>query len=190
MGKFTSWLSRVAGTAFSGKERRSQSMAPPITITARDIDPETGVLRSDRFLTILAAEQARASGALLIIDMASRVDRLAQIAVADRAETLGMLAQAIRQAVRADDIIGHVEGDRFAVLLRGAEQSIAGMIAQRICDSVDDTLFIGPDQSLAKFDVAVGGATFQPSSGRDSFAAASVMLETARQSRTNRIAVN
>ena len=73
------------------------------------------------------------------------------------------LAQLIRQAVRAEDLVAHLYDYRFAVLLRGAAQDVAETVAERIRESVDDTLFMTAE-GVSRLGVAVGGAIYDPAS--------------------------
>jgi GGDEF domain-containing protein len=170
-------------------DRRRNERPPAIAIRPSDLDPASGTLRSDRFMAMVAAEQAQRPGALLLIDLADRAEFVAAGNPAAPQETLILMAQAIRQAVRFDDLVGHVEGYRFAVLLRGAPADLADAIAQRICDSVDDTVFLTHD-GISQLDVAVGGTVFEQGEGRDLYTDAQIALDTARRLDGDRISIN
>lgn len=181
MATFKDWLAGLTGRRNDRADRRQNERPAAIAIQPADFDPLTGALRGERFMAMMAAEQALRPGALLLIDMTDRADGLTSGNPDTSDEALILLAQAIRQAVRIDDLVGHVEGYRFAVLLRGAPQAMADAIAQRICESVDDTVFLTHD-GIIQHEVAVGGAVFGPGSGRDLYADAQKALDAARHS--------
>lgn len=188
MGTFKNWLAGLTGRDSDGVERRQDARPSVIKIDPSDMDPASGALRTDRFMSMLAAEQAQRPGALLLIDMAERVG-IAETGNAETpSEALVLMALAIRQAVRADDLVTHVEGYRFAVLLRGAPQELADAIAQRICESVDDTVFMTA-HGIAQLDIAVGGAMFEPGKNRDIYTDAGLALDAARTSESYRVSI-
>ncbi|MET3898964.1 GGDEF domain-containing protein [Devosia sp. UYZn731] len=179
MGTLKDWLAGLTGGPNDRADRRQNERPAPIAIQPGDLDPLTGALRGERFMAMMAAEQALQPGALLLIDMTDRADGLTSGNPDTSDEALMLLAQAIRQAVRYDDLVGHVEGYRFAVLLRGAPQPLADAIAQRICDSVDDTVFL-THEGITQLEVAVGGAVFKQGNGRDLYTDAQKALDAAR----------
>jgi len=149
-------------------------------ISVKDIDPLTSALRWDRFVVMLEAEQAQAPGVLLIIDLSAQSGSATEVAAQQREEVLPWLADAIRRAIRADDLLAHVDGYRFAVLLRGAPQETGAAIGDRILESVEDTIFMTA-QGIVQLDVTVGGTAYQASSRPTAVAAALANLDLARQ---------
>lgn len=168
---------------FGGKtevERRTERPRAAITIGPDDIDPLTGALYWDRFQEMLQAEQAQEPGVLLLIDLSERSVRAGASEEAKALEILPWLAQAIRQAIRADDLLAHVDGYRFAVLLRGAPQEVGQITSDRILDSVDNTIFMTAD-GISKLDVTIGGTMFEVADGKAIFDTASANLERAKR---------
>ena len=57
------------------------------------------------------------------------------------------MAERLAAACRAEDTVGRVGGDEFVVLLHGADDDLADVIAQRVLDAVSEPLGIpdGPD---------------------------------------------
>lgn len=168
---------------FGGKtevERRTERPAAAIAVGADDIDHLTGALYWDRFQVMLEAEQAQEPGVLLLIDLSERSIRVGTTEQEKALEILPWLAQAIRQAIRADDLLAHVDGYRFAVLLRGAPQEIGQIIGDRILDSVDNTIFMTAD-GISKLEVTIGGSVFEMADGRAVFDLAAANLDRARR---------
>ncbi|MBU1336404.1 MAG: diguanylate cyclase [Alphaproteobacteria bacterium] len=175
-----SWLGWLVGKGDNKADRRNDVAPAAFEVGQRDLDPLTGALRWERFMTMLDVEQAQAPGVLLLIDLSARTGQVAATASA-RDENLPWLAQAIRQAIRSDDLLAHVSGYRFAVLLRGAPLHLGEAISSRILESVDDTIFMTAD-GIAELEMSIGGVSFDGGARRDVVAAATAHLDQARQS--------
>jgi GGDEF domain-containing protein len=188
MGTFGKWLRGLTRHRIDGVDRRQNERPPVVEVQAGDIDPASGAIRSDRFMAMVALEQALQPGALLLIDMANSIGPRPAHPLA-ASESLLPMALAIRQAVRADDLVGHIEGYRFAVLLRGAPQDLAGAIAERIYDSVADTMFWTED-GITQLEIAVGGTVFHPGTGLNPYANAQRALNAAQELDRHRIAIS
>ena len=171
------WFGWLTGKGDGGDRRKS---VPPAAfeVGERDLDPLTGALRWDRFMTIFNVEQAQAPGVLLLIDLRTRTEG---IDANEWEENLPWLAQAIRQSIRSDDLLAHVSDYRFAVLLRGASQHLAEAISRRILQSVDDTIFMTAD-GVEPLETSIGGASFEGGARRDVVADAIANLDQARKS--------
>ncbi|SMQ60395.1 diguanylate cyclase (GGDEF) domain-containing protein [Devosia lucknowensis] len=154
-----SWLDWITGKSEENWDRRSDEARDLPPIQAGDIDPTTGAVNWVRFAAILEGEQAVHPGVLLVVDLDDRSAAIEAIAEDHRADILPWLAQSIKQAVRADDLVTHLHGYAFAVLLRGAPQAIAAQLASRIRESVDDTLFMTAS-GIARLGVAVSGVSY------------------------------
>ncbi|MBN9333054.1 diguanylate cyclase [Devosia sp.] len=176
-----SWFSWFDGKNEDTADRRAVVPRPLIDIGPDDIDPITGALYWDRFQTMLDAEQAQAPGVLLVIDLSERSNRVRNDDHDKTAEILPWLAQAIRQAVRSDDLLAHVDGFRFAVLLRGAPQQAGQATCDRILESVDNTIFMTAG-GISRLGVTIGGAVFETDGGREAFATATKALDRAKRS--------
>lgn len=122
-------------------------------------DMLTGCLNRRAFMDAFDSRDADGAGAFLVID----ADHFKQ--VNDRFGHLGgdaalqAVAAAIRSAVREGDLVARFGGEEFGVYLPGADQAVAGMIAERIVATVNGTPFTanGRHGALA---VSVGGAVF------------------------------
>jgi diguanylate cyclase (GGDEF)-like protein len=156
-----SWLSWF-GERGAAADRRVRPMPELPQIDPADIDPATGTVRWSRFSAIVAgAQQPQVVQAILVIDLDNRSEALEAVAGENEAEILPLLVQAIRQAVRTGDPIARMHHYTFAVLLPGAPPEMAAIVAARIQESVDDTLFLTAS-GLAKLGVAVGGVVSVP----------------------------
>ncbi len=145
------------------EDRRSRPAAIPLTIRSDDLDPALGTLLWPRFTALLDREiSAGRSGALLVLDLAE-APAISDLVTRRRQEILPLLAQAIRHAVRNEDLVAHLDACRFVILLRGAPQVVADKVARRILESVDDTVFLIAE-GLVRVSVGVGGVVF--ASGR------------------------
>ena len=169
------WLTRNG----DGEGERRKDVAPAtVEVGERDLDPLTGALRWDRFMTIFNIEQAQGPGVLLLIDLGTTTEG---IDANEWEENLPWLAQAIRQTIRSDDLLAHVSDYRFAVLLRGASQHLADAISRRILASVNDTIFMTAE-GIAPLETSVGGASFAGGERRDVVADAIANLDQAQKS--------
>lgn len=161
-----SWLEWVAGMGDVSWDRRMRPAPdiPPLQPT--DFDPLTGTLNWVKFTEVLEATRSQSAGALLVVDLDDRSSAIDMIATEHGADVLPWLAQAIRQAVRADDLVSHLHGYRFAVLLRGAAPEVATSVADRVRESVEDTMFTTV-AGAARLGVAIGGVIFDSSGSRE-----------------------
>jgi diguanylate cyclase (GGDEF)-like protein len=110
-------------------------------------DPQTGALRRQAFLRVLerslAGNADRAPVALLFID----IDRFKQINdshghhVGD--EIIAVVAERLRAAVRAHDVIARFGGDEFVVFCRATDAVQAEEIARRVVDDVSHPVVVG-----------------------------------------------
>ncbi len=162
---------------------------------AANIDMLTGGLNRRAFTELIHAELAkskteRADGALLIID----ADYFKQIN-----DSLGhdggdaaliAIAECIRATIRADDFMGRVGGEEFAVFMRGASLPESVLAGERIVAAVQQLEFEyeGVRRNLA---VSVGGAAFVAADMkfRDLYRAADERLYQAKEAGRNRAVV-
>ena len=172
-----SWFGWLTGKG-DGEGDRRKKVAPAFEVRERDLDPLTGALRWDRFMTIFNVEQAQAPGVLLLIDLRTGTEGTD---ANEWEDNLPWLAQAIRQGIRSDDLLAHVSDYRFAVLLRGASQHLAEAISRRILESVDDTIFMTAE-GTEPLDTSIGGASFEGGARRDVVADAIANLDQAQKS--------
>ncbi len=162
-----SWVDWFTGKSAGDWDRRAESAPEMPALGPEDFDPVTGAVHWAKFARILEAERLQSAGALLVVDLDERLTEIETLAEMSRESVLPWLSQSIRQAVRADDLVTHLYNYRFAVLLRGAAQEVAGSVATRIRESVDDTLFL-TNEGISRLGVAVGGVTYDPARSTDS----------------------
>lgn len=144
------------------EDRRVRSTPEPLNIDPADIDPALGTLAWTRFATILDAQKSSGQeGALLVVDLDQSSRSVVTMTDENRNEILPLLADALRRAIRSGDLVAHLDACRFVVLLRGAAQETAGTIAERIHESVANTVFL-MSEGIAALSVDVGGAFFGP----------------------------
>lgn len=175
-----SWFGWLSGKDEKGEVRRAEVPRAVIAVTPQDIDPFTGALRWDRFMVMLEAERAQGPGVLLLVDLTTRSGSASAATGQRDEEILPWLSQSIQQAIRSDDLLAHVEGYRFAVLLRGAPEEVGSAISARILESVDDTIFMTAD-GIVHLGVTVGGVVYAQSGEGDLVDEAVTNLGVARQ---------
>ena len=176
-----SWYNWLTGNRESDAERRVETPSPANAVAPDDIDPTTGALRWERFLAMFNDEQEQAPGVLLVIDLSTHSESIDMVAANNRDDILPWLAQAIRAAIRSDDLLAHVSEYRFAALLRAAPQDLADSISRRIMESVDNTIFMTTD-GIARLGVTIGGSRFGERHGEEVINAAMANLELAKSS--------
>ena len=164
-------------------------------VVAASTDALTACLNRGAFSTrvddVLAREVARRSqrtvGALLVIDadhFKSINDRFGH---AEGDDALRIIVAAIQPCLRADDMLGRLGGEEFAVFLPGASPVNAADIAERIRRSVAEASFQpgGRDHRLT---VSVGGAVFdRPVGFAELFRIADLNLYEAKDAGRNRV---
>lgn len=121
-----------------------------------------GVLDEPAFLRSMSTAIATGGGALLVIEAASIAPGSLDSSNMIDTESRLLIAQAVRQSVRHDDIVGFNNSGELTVFLRGAEQARTEEIADRICNAVRDTIFLGENATIADIGVAIGGTLATP----------------------------
>jgi diguanylate cyclase (GGDEF)-like protein len=160
-----SWLQWSADYEGGSGDRRQAPGSEIPALDPSDFDPVLGTLNWVKFTEVLDAARAQSAGAVLVVDLDDRSSVIQLVAGLAGEDLLPWLAQAIRRAVRADDLVTHVDGCRFAVLLRGAAQEVANAVADRIREAVEDTMFSTVAGS-SKLGVAVSGVAFDSAGNR------------------------
>ena len=126
-------------------------------------DPMTGMLNRDTFFVALERSRRKTdSGALLIID----ADHFKKIndsfghLTGDKA--LLEIADAIKRAVRAEDLLGRIGGEEFAAFLGGATDEEAMRVAERIRSEVELIRFQPEEGRVVPLTVSIGGTLCVP----------------------------
>jgi len=107
-------------------------------------------------------------------------------------ELLRVLAEILQQNVRQSDIVGRYGGEEFAVILPETDKESAVVLAQRLCEVVASTPFLGyPGGPSVRCTISIGVASY-PDDGltvSDLVAAADTALYRAKRYGKNRVAV-
>lgn len=113
-------------------------------------DMLTGLRNRRAFFSEATEAQANGTGGALLLldaDYFKRVNDSYGHTVGDIC--LSAIAQRIRQVVRAQDVIGRLGGEEFAVFLPGADPQIARDLGERLCEGVQlNTTHHGADLRL------------------------------------------
>lgn len=153
----------LMGAAFMAGARRNSTPVPeqPEQFVERRrsyvAEPDPQPMGPEQFLPALEAATKSARGTLLVIS-ADEFSAIKQHGEGAVAEAMQLIERAIRASVRAEDLVGRIEGDKFAIFLWGAEVSLSEQIATRICESVEDTIFLASARQIATLSVSIGGA--------------------------------
>ncbi len=146
---------RLVGLAL-GWDESSRALA-----WAASHDQLTGLDNRMAFLEALATPTGEASAVLYLdLDDFKPVNDRHGHALGD--EVLVAVATRLRAAVRPNDIVARLGGDEFAVLCRGADESAADVLAQRLVEQVRHPIVIGGE--VVSVGLSVGVAPLDGSS--------------------------
>lgn len=159
-----------------------------------DTDPLTGVWNRRAFDSRLTEIGKNTSGqvALLLID----IDHFKQIN--DRYghpfgdAVIRDSAQVIRSKLRNDVFVARTGGEEFAVMLDGAETSLAGKISDRLVSAIRDTVFShdGLQMGKGQVTISIGIHTMPPAvSGADLYSKADQALYQSKRDGRDRATV-
>lgn len=132
-------------------------------------DPATGLLNGAPFASMVERRRSPAEGdhgALLIVDASQlgTINRTYGFLWHD--EALGHIARAIRDAVRASDLVARIGPDSFGVYLAGAQSRDALEVGERIKSAVSDSYF-APEGTRRMLDVMVAGVVYEGAANFD-----------------------
>lgn len=121
-------------------------------------DDMTGMLNRESFFAVLDRSRRKSDrGALLVID----ADHFKAIndtyghLTGD--EALLLIAAAIRDGVRAGDVLGRIGGEEFGAFLIGAGEEEARIVAERIRQGVESVRFRPAEGRSMPLTVSIGG---------------------------------
>jgi diguanylate cyclase len=138
---------------------------------------------------LLTQQQARAAGALLMIDADNFKSINDMFGHEAGDEALTIIARSIRAVLRGCDLVGRMGGEEFGVFLPGADEQATTAIAERIRRSVDQAEFM-PGGIQRPLSVSIGGAVFiGKTSFSELFRIADQRLYGAKQAGRNRAAI-
>ena len=131
----------------------------------------------------------RSAGALLVIDV-DHFKRINDSFGHDSGdEALKVIAETIRGAVRAVDLVGRIGGEEFGVFLPGTDPNRTLAVAERIRAAISAAEF-SPTGSRVGLSVSVGGATFaDQASFSELFRRADQRLYAAKLNGRNRVEI-
>lgn len=112
--------------------------------------------KDDGVEQVLSRSPLVGPGVLLLVEPAHST--LNDSSGSTRLEVSELLTKAIRQGIREEDQLVHLRDGSFVILLVGAPPSEAEQIAERICNSVANTIVVGQPLSITSGAVFVGGA--------------------------------
>jgi diguanylate cyclase (GGDEF)-like protein/PAS domain S-box-containing protein len=158
------------------------------------VDPLTGLSTRRRFIEALDLELDRArrqgrplSLLMLDVDHFKHVNDSYGHPIGDA--VLEALGRIIAGSVRAEDVVGRLGGEEFALLLPGAEPAQAFDIAERLRASVEAAAVADGAGGVVTFTVSVGvaGLEVTESTGAELLAAADRALYAAKNGGRNRV---
>jgi diguanylate cyclase (GGDEF)-like protein len=123
-------------------------------------DKLTGLINRREFFTIAAHEEERAkreghvvSVMMLDADYFKKINDTYGHAAGD--DVLRDLAANCRKIFRKTDVVGRYGGEEFAVMLPGAEERMAKVIAERIRSSIEQSTVMVDDEEIS-YTVSIG----------------------------------
>ena len=121
-------------------------------------DDLTGLLNRESFFAVLDASRSKADrGALLIIDADHFKAINDSYGHLTGDEALLLIAAAIKDGVRAGDILGRIGGEEFGAFLVGASEQEARVVAERIRGEVEGIAFRPQEGETVPLTVSIGG---------------------------------
>ncbi|WP_269930744.1 GGDEF domain-containing protein [Aminobacter sp. HY435] len=129
------------------------------------VDALTSCLNGSVFASLIDAFRgvssgARQQGALLVVDVDGFREINANFGHAWGDEVLKSVAGTIKSSVRAGDLVGRTGGKEFGVFLPGASRENAERVAERIRQSVSETV-LEPGGRRLPLSVSVGAVLFE-----------------------------
>lgn len=114
----------------------------------------------EAYLNEMRAHEQDRHGALLIVDADNFKSINDTYGHAQGDEALIAIARAIKEVIRAPDLVGRLGGEEFGIFLPGAGTDQASRVAERICHNVHAVAFT-PAGTVHPLSVSVGGAVFE-----------------------------
>ncbi|GHD12848.1 GGDEF domain-containing protein [Tianweitania populi] len=141
----------------------------------------------DAYLEQVSQEDKQRGGALLVIDVDYFKLINDQFGHDEGDHALRVIADTIKGSLREIDLIGRIGGEEFSVFLPGAAPEAARSVAERIRQSVSQSLFAPLGQPV-RMSVSVGGTTFgRPTEFSELYREADQQLYKAKRTGRNRV---
>ena len=121
-------------------------------------DSMTGLYNHQHFMEKIREGGRRDDGSLIILDIDHFKNINDNYGHAQGDEALIHVVAAVRKAVRANDVVGRIGGEEFAVFLQDANKEEAKMVASRIRQTVENIDFVPEEGIKAPLTVSVGVA--------------------------------
>ena len=154
-----------------------------------ELDPATGVLANEAFMRPVGAALRQGGGALLLIDATQFSVRRPHQRLSSRDEAMRLIAQPTRASVRGNDLVGRTGTAQFGVYLKGATDAVSAQVARRICESVENTIYLNEERTIGALSVNIGGAMTRPGLLEPYLKTARRMLDKAKRSGRGRFMV-
>lgn len=146
------------------------------TLSGNEVNATTGLLRRDalflrlRELLERLLQDRQGSAAFLVIAINDLADINSSFGYEVGDHIIATVAQRIARRMRHADVIGHMSGHKFGVILHNCTESSLEIAAERFRSAVDDELVVTP---AAEIQVSISiGAVIVPRNARDAEAAA------------------
>jgi diguanylate cyclase (GGDEF)-like protein len=126
-------------------------------------DEMTGLLNRESFFGALKNTRRRNdAGALLVID-ADNFKYINDTHGHQQGDVaLLLISDAIRRAVREDDLVGRIGGEEFAAFLPGASDEDAMLVAERMRISVEELRFHPGEGKYLPLSISIGASRLRP----------------------------
>lgn len=126
-------------------------------------DDMTGLLNRESFFAALKSTRRRTdTGALLIVD-ADHFKHINDTHGHQQGDAaLLLISDAIRGALREQDLVGRIGGEEFAAFLSGSDEEEAALIAERVRLAVEAIRFFPGEGKYLPLSVSIGAARLRP----------------------------
>lgn len=139
---------------------------------AASYDGLTAFLNRSVFTAMVDLDQRRQDpagrrrGAFLVVELAQLRTIYARHGQRAGDESVKMVAEIIRSAIRSDDLVGRLGDGEFGIFLPGASEANAREVGERIAAAVSATYF-APGGRRAELNLTVAGVLFEEELGFD-----------------------
>ena len=122
------------------------------------LDTMTGLYNHTHFMERIAEDTPSNDGSLIILDIDQFKDINTSFGYVQGDEALIQVVEAVRKAVRSQDVVGRIGGEEFAVFLQDASKDEAKVVASRIRKFVEKIEFAPEKGVKAPLTVSIGVA--------------------------------
>ncbi len=123
------------------------------------VDPMTGLLNRETFLSILERRHRRSDHGVLVIADADYFKNINDNFGHLNGDTaLRLMADAIQDSVRGEDIVGRIGGEEFAIFLSSANSEQAAEVSERVRRAVECIAFQTTCGASVRLTLSAGAA--------------------------------